>query len=166
MSSSQSAPRQQFDCLRVAAPFYREACKAGEMNWFLEDFLKSYFNRFPVPSDEFPTAKLRNAEKWRRETEIVRKLNWLRYVGLQVRLPTTWQKFVNLSPSTEYANLAHDILNQLDSSKATSGPSLRRVVISSDDEGKDTNIIESDSDEETRAPTYTGLDGASADETK
>ncbi|KAH6910090.1 hypothetical protein BKA70DRAFT_1424598 [Coprinopsis sp. MPI-PUGE-AT-0042] len=155
-TESSLVPRQELDCLHVAAPFYRDACKAGEMNYFLNDFFIHYFKRFPVPRDMFPTVKEREDEIWKRERKIVRQLNWLRTLGLKVKLPTTWQKFVVLDPSPKYGEIARDILAQLDSSKYT-GPILRRVVISGDEE--DPIIIDDDDDEEIVEPTYTGLDG-------
>jgi hypothetical protein len=38
--------------------------------------------------------------------KIFRQLNWLRNIGLNVRLPTTWKNFAKLEPSVEYAIVA------------------------------------------------------------
>jgi hypothetical protein len=66
-TESSLVPRQELNCLRVAAPFYREACKAGDMNYFLNDFFVSYFKQFPIPQDLFPAGKAKDDETWRRE---------------------------------------------------------------------------------------------------
>ncbi|KAH6909706.1 hypothetical protein BKA70DRAFT_1221907 [Coprinopsis sp. MPI-PUGE-AT-0042] len=146
LKSGSLVPHQQLDCLRIAAPFYWEAWKEGDMNFFLEDFFIHYFKRFPIPCDEFPTVQAREAEKWEREKTIFRQLDWLRNIGLHVILPTTWRKFVALDPSPEYADIAvrrlqlrfqrivdpsikRNILDQLSSTK-TPKPTLRE---SSDD---------------------------------
>ncbi|KAH6913571.1 hypothetical protein BKA70DRAFT_1218496 [Coprinopsis sp. MPI-PUGE-AT-0042] len=115
--------RQQRDCLRVAAPFYREAFKAGEMNFFLDQFFKHYFQRFPVPRQDFPNVEAHDAEIWAQE-----QLTWLRNVGLSVHLPTTWERFIVLHPSAEYADIASNVLAQLDSTRATE-PTLRNTTL-------------------------------------
>ncbi|KAH6909712.1 hypothetical protein BKA70DRAFT_1027992, partial [Coprinopsis sp. MPI-PUGE-AT-0042] len=104
--TSMNSPRQQRDCLCIAAPFYHEACKTGNMNFFLDSFFKQYFKRFPVPREDFPNVQAHQDEVWAQEQQIFRKLSWLRNVGLKVKLPITWEKFIVLQPSAEYVDIA------------------------------------------------------------
>ncbi|EAU81292.1 hypothetical protein CC1G_12585 [Coprinopsis cinerea okayama7 len=160
--------RQQFDFLRLHAPFYRVAAHAGEGPWFLFKLYQHYRARWGHARERFASTEEWETANDLLEITIKNKMNWLRMTTQKINLPIAWQEIIKMRPSDEFGTVAADVLGQLDDPDRVSATSLKRVSIevesdSEDSDGEDGHHIKRAKTAGTSAPTVVTGSGSKDD---
>ncbi|KAG2008008.1 hypothetical protein CC2G_013485 [Coprinopsis cinerea AmutBmut pab1-1] len=140
----QTVARQQFDFLRLHAPFYRVAAHAGEGPWFLFKLYQHYRARWGHARERFAST-----EDWEKandllEIKIKNRMNWLRMTTQKVNLPVAWQEIIKMRPSDEFGTVAADVLGQLDDPAQVPATSLKRVYVEVESDSGDSDREDGD----------------------